>query len=97
MKKIFALICVLVMALTVTGCGGTEKKSDAGAGKTESKEIVIGLMPDTDSIPFLIAEENGYFKEEGVNVKLQPCRAAISTVRSPICSLWRSRRRAALT
>ena len=77
MKKIFALICVLVMAFAVTGCGGTEKKSDAGAGKTESKEIVIGLMPDTDSIPFLIAEKNGYFKEEGVNVKLQPFKSAM--------------------
>ncbi|MGN0941485.1 MAG: ABC transporter substrate-binding protein [Selenomonadaceae bacterium] len=77
MKKIFALICVLVMALTVAGCGGTEKKSNAGAGKTESKEIVIGLMPDTDSIPFLIAEKNGYFKEEGVNVKLQPFKSAM--------------------
>ncbi len=34
-------------------------------------------MPDTDSIPFLIAEEKGYFKEEGLNIELQQYKSAM--------------------
>jgi len=36
--------------------------------------LTIGLMPDTDSIPFIIAAERGYFAEEGVEVELQLAR-----------------------
>ena len=34
-------------------------------------------MPDTDSVPFLIAREKGYFEEEGVNVTLQSFKSAM--------------------
>lgn len=34
-------------------------------------------MPDIDSIPFIIAQEKGYFKEEGVNVELQQFKSAM--------------------
>lgn len=32
--------------------------------------VKIGLMPDVDSLPFIVADEAGYFKEAGVNVEL---------------------------
>lgn len=34
-------------------------------------------MPDIDSIPFIIAQEKGYFKEEGVDVELQYFKSAM--------------------
>ena len=40
-------------------------------------KITIGLMPDTDSIPFIIAAERGYFAEEGVEVELVPFKSAM--------------------
>jgi len=54
----------------------------AGCGQEQTKnaplpKLTIGLMPDVDSLPFLIAQENGYFKEEGVEVELQQFKSAM--------------------
>ncbi|MDY4416615.1 ABC transporter substrate-binding protein, partial [Selenomonas sp.] len=37
----------------------------------------IGLMPDVDSLPFIIAQEKGYFKEEGLDIELQQFKSAM--------------------
>ena len=41
------------------------------------QELTIGLMPDTDSLPFIIAQEKGYFAEEGITVHLQQFKSAM--------------------
>lgn len=74
MKK-FAL-CLLFLMFIITGCGTSADSGKKSEG-TASKQVVIGLMPDTDSIPFIIAEQNGYFKSEGVDVKLMPFKSAM--------------------
>lgn len=33
-------------------------------------------MPDLDSIPFIVAEHNGYFKEEGLDLKIEHFKSA---------------------
>ena len=66
-KKIFALL-LLPFLFLAAGCGGS---------KQELSTLKIGLMPDTDSIPFIIAQEKGYFAEEGLNVELQPFKSAM--------------------
>ena len=53
MKKILAVIAALGLFLTL-GCAA-EKEQQA---KTLPK-LTVGLMPDTDSIPFIIAEQQG--------------------------------------
>ncbi|MBQ7478279.1 MAG: ABC transporter substrate-binding protein [Selenomonadaceae bacterium] len=72
MKKFLA--CMLMMILAVAagcGTGGNEAK------KGELPPLEIGLMPDTDSLPFLVAREKGYFEEEGVKVSLQQFKSAM--------------------
>ena len=71
MKKILAVIAALGLFLTL-GCAA-EKEQQA---KTLPK-LTVGLMPDTDSIPFIIAEQQGYFKEEGIEVELMPFKSAM--------------------
>ncbi len=71
MKKIVILVCLL-MAMALAGCGGTQE-----AGKKDLPPLKIGLMPDTDSLPFIVAKEKGYFDEEGVQVDLQPFKSAM--------------------
>jgi len=34
-------------------------------------------MPDTDSVPFLIAQEKGYFADEGLDVEIKPFKSAM--------------------
>jgi NitT/TauT family transport system substrate-binding protein len=71
MKKTIALLLTVTSIFTFAACG---KKSTVSTGKTPSpsnKIITIGVLPDTDSVPFVIADKNGYFKEAGVQVKLE--------------------------
>ena len=71
MKKILAVIAALGLFLTF-GCGLEQEQ------KTETlPKLTVGLMPDTDSIPFIIAEQQGYFKEEGIEVELMPFKSAM--------------------
>lgn len=72
MKKFLAVVLSL-MLLFVVGCG-TEPRE---ATDVKLSKLTIGLMPDTDSIPFIIAAERGYFAEEGVEVELVPFKSAM--------------------
>ena len=72
MKKIVCLLSVILSVFLIGGCGQQEAKSEEQLG-----ELTIGLMPDTNSLPFIIAQEKGYFKEEGVKVNLQQFKSAM--------------------
>lgn len=68
MKKIIAFLFLPLLFLTA-GCGDGSKQ--------ELGTLKIGLMPDTDSVPFIIAQEKGYFAEEGLNVELHSFKSAM--------------------
>ena len=71
MKRVLAVIFSLMLFMTA-GCGPEQQGKD-----TKLSKLTIGLMPDTDSIPFIIAAERGYFAEEGVEVELVPFKSAM--------------------
>jgi len=64
----------MLLPLMASGCGSSGNEP---AAKQPPKEIVIGLMPDTDSVPFIIAREKGFFEAEGVAVRLMPFKSAM--------------------
>lgn len=68
MKRLIVLLFLPLFFLTA-GCGSGSKQ--------ELSTLKIGLMPDTDSVPFVIAQEKGYFAEEGLTVELQPFKSAM--------------------
>lgn len=70
MKKILLAVMALIMVVAA-GCGSNQ------ANKKEMSPLTIGLMPDTDSIPFLIAREKGYFAEEGIEVNIEQYKSAM--------------------
>ena len=71
MKKCLIFVLLMISILAFGGCG-TEQAKNAPLPK-----LTVGLMPDVDSLPFLIAQEKGYFKEEGVEVELQQYKSAM--------------------
>ncbi len=76
MKKIIVFLLICAMTVVLGACANSKKEgADSKSGQLQN--ITIGLMPDVDSIPFIIAQEKGYFKEEGVTVILKPFRSAV--------------------
>ncbi|CQR70841.1 Putative aliphatic sulfonates-binding protein precursor [Sporomusa ovata DSM 2662] len=76
MRKNIVLITIALLLLVLAGCA-SEKKENTAPKQGQLQNITIGLMPDVDSIPFIIAQEKGYFKEEGVTVTLKPFKSAM--------------------
>nr|WP_315990588.1 MetQ/NlpA family ABC transporter substrate-binding protein [Desulforamulus aquiferis] len=42
----------------------------AGGCGQESTKLKVGMLPIADNLPFWVAEQKGYFKEEGIEVEL---------------------------
>ena len=58
----------LLFAFCFGGC--------ADDSKVPSETLRIGIMPDVESIPLILAEKNGYFAECGVEVELEIFKSA---------------------
>ena len=54
------LICIFATILALASCG-------AGEGMT----LRVGLMPAVDAIPLVVAEAEGYFEAEGIEVEME--------------------------
>ena len=67
MKKIMSLVLSAALLLTCCLCACAEKK----------ETITIGVLPDVDSAPIIIAQHNGYFEQEGADVKIERFTSAM--------------------
>ncbi|MFI0349166.1 ABC transporter substrate-binding protein [Actinomadura sp. 9N407] len=61
------------LALTLTACGGGD---EASANGLEKSEITVGVMPITEGAGVQIAISKGFFKAEGLDVKMQTVTGA---------------------
>ncbi|MGI6678326.1 MAG: ABC transporter substrate-binding protein [Dehalobacterium sp.] len=66
-KRKIALVPALILALVLLAGCGQEKAGEEGTGP---KPIKIAVLPVEDMIPMLVAQEQGYFTEEQVQVEL---------------------------
>ena len=65
MKKLFALFLSAVMAVGVAGCGGSEPATENGL---EDFSVVLDWYPNSVHSFLYVADEMGYFEEEGLNL-----------------------------
>ncbi|MDD4562860.1 MAG: MetQ/NlpA family ABC transporter substrate-binding protein [Syntrophomonadaceae bacterium] len=70
MKRVLICLLITICSLSLIGCGKEKAPPESGQ-VTPGKTISIGVMPDVESVPFIIAEKNGYFEKEGVQVKIE--------------------------
>lgn len=69
MKRFLALLFSLSCLLMAFGCGGSEEPAaPVQEGTEDSAALTIGILPDTQSVPIVVAQHFGYFGEEGVDV-----------------------------
>lgn len=58
-KQVIVSLLVAGLLLVLGGCGGDKPAP-----------VKLGMMPITDNLPFWVAQEKGYFKDEGLEVEL---------------------------
>lgn len=70
MKKLSVLVVfVLLLGGILTGCGTSQAKSDAASPTTVTK-VNIGYLPSPEDLLYFVAQEKGFFKEEGIDSEL---------------------------
>ena len=73
MKKYLMLAMAMILTVAaMAGCGNQQAQE-----KKDLQEISVGVMPDIDSVPIIIAQEKGYFAEEGLKVDIQKFKSAM--------------------
>ncbi len=74
MKKVLNLLLITVLLLSLGACSESNEKAKEEPAKSSVEElgtITLGVLPDVDSIPFVIASEKGFFDEEGLTVNIE--------------------------
>ncbi|WP_338586626.1 ABC transporter substrate-binding protein [Clostridium baratii] len=69
-KKIIAIGAALMVMGSMVACGAKKEES-----KSDTK-LRFGVMGSIDAVPLVIAQEKGFFKEEGIDLDLQIFKAA---------------------
>ena len=73
-KKAISLGLAASLSLAIAGCGGTDKaakESTSSSAAADSGEIIIGQSSWIGFAPLYIAEEKGFLKKHGADVKIQ--------------------------
>ncbi|PRX50270.1 NitT/TauT family transport system substrate-binding protein [Prauserella shujinwangii] len=71
--RLASVIATFAVLASVSGCGllgGGDSESEGGDGPLEKSNITVATLPAIDVAPLHLAVKNGYFKEEGLEVKI---------------------------
>lgn len=63
-------LLISVVVFVLMGCAGTPNEN------APDPTLNMALLPILDVLPFYVAQENGYFEEEGVQIELIPIQSA---------------------
>lgn len=66
MKKLSGLLLVAVMMLSMSGCSNNSNSSS----KNKDVTLILDYVPNTNHTGFYVAQEKGYFEDEGLNVEI---------------------------
>lgn len=70
-KKLLAIgLCLAFFAGCLTGCAANDKKADTSSGKNLTKVTLNEVAHSIFYAPMYVAIEEGYFKEEGIDLQL---------------------------
>jgi NitT/TauT family transport system substrate-binding protein len=64
-KYILLVIASMLFCAWLPGCAGPKQ------------ELSVGVLPDVDSIPIIIAQQKGYFESEGLTIKIEKFTSAM--------------------
>lgn len=87
LRKKAGLLILLTLLLIVTACGQRSSDSQNSSGSTDSGtglkdvQVVLDWTPNTNHTGLYVAQEMGYYKDAGLNVKIiQPGQGGADTM-----------------
>ncbi|WP_170008083.1 ABC transporter substrate-binding protein [Bacillus fonticola] len=67
MKRLFLLIILSVVSVVLAACGSNEENA---SGEGTGEKVRIGYINVMDDAPAMVAEDAGYYEEEGLDAEL---------------------------
>jgi NitT/TauT family transport system substrate-binding protein len=64
------LLAIAGLTVGITACSSGSSASSGSSSAPELPNITIGVLPSADTVTIQIAEDKGYFKQQGLNVKV---------------------------
>ena len=64
------VLAIAGLTVGITACSSGPSASSGSSGAPELSNITIGVLPTADTVTMQIAEDKGFFKQQGLNVKL---------------------------
>jgi NitT/TauT family transport system substrate-binding protein len=73
MKKLLLSTILIVSLLVLSACGNKNENSTSEGNNQQpsGEEFNIGVLPAESAIPIILAEEKGFFEEEGIAVSIK--------------------------
>jgi len=80
-KSCFSALIAMILVLTVvTGCAQNNPvKPGDNSQQTETTKLKIGSLTIEENLPILVAEKNGYFAAENIQVELVPFQSPVES------------------
>ncbi|MHC6179198.1 ABC transporter substrate-binding protein [Clostridium sp. JNZ X4-2] len=82
MKKsrfIFLILAVFTSVLTLSGCGSNDKKETSNS--LDKTTVILDWTPNTNHTGLYVALNKGYYKDEGLDVKIvQPSEGSVTNL-----------------
>jgi NitT/TauT family transport system substrate-binding protein len=75
-KKFLVLLLVLSIITLLAGCSQEKDNSET----KEAELLKIGVLPIEDIMPILVAENNGYFNQENIQVEIVRFQSAVEQI-----------------
>jgi NitT/TauT family transport system substrate-binding protein len=76
MKKLKRSLCILLACLLTASLAACATSGNGQESGQQDKTISFGAVGSVELIPVIIAQEKGYFKEQGVNVNIQSFKSS---------------------
>lgn len=64
------VLAIAALTVGITACSSGSTASSGASGAPELSSITIGVLPSADSVTVQIAEDKGFFRQQGLNVKV---------------------------
>ncbi|MDG6997121.1 MAG: ABC transporter substrate-binding protein, partial [Nitrososphaerota archaeon] len=69
---IAAIIVVLLAVATYSAINfGKSASPTSTTTSLQTANLTVGILPTADTVPFLVAIQNGYFAQQGINITLK--------------------------